>query len=53
MIYLIKYVFQIKPEDLNLSKIDMITWINESATLTKNISCECKCNFDGGKCNSN
>ena len=25
----------------------MITWINESKTLTKHISCECKCKFDG------
>ena len=25
----------------------MITWINESKTLTKHISCECKSKFDG------
>ena len=31
----------------------MITGINESRTLTKHISCECKCKFDGRKCNSN
>ena len=31
----------------------MITEINESETLTKNISCECKCKFDVRKCNSN
>ena len=31
----------------------MITGINESKTLTKHISCECKCRFDGRKCNSN
>ena len=34
----------------------MITRINESKTLTKHISCECKneinCKFDGRKCNS-
>ena len=30
----------------------MITGINESKTLTKYISCECKCEFDK-KCNSN
>ena len=30
----------------------MITWINESITLTKYISCKCKCKFDGRKCNS-
>ena len=31
----------------------MITGINESKTLAKHISCECKCNFDGKKYNSN
>ena len=30
----------------------MITGINESKTLTKHISCECKCSFDRRKCNS-
>ena len=31
----------------------MVTGINESKKLTKHISCECRCNFDGRKCNSN
>ena len=31
----------------------MITGINVLKTLTKHISCECKCKFDGIKCNSN
>ena len=31
-----------KTEDLNLSVFNMITGINESKTLTKRISCECK-----------
>ena len=31
-----------KTEDLNLSVFNMITGINESKTLTKHISCECK-----------
>ena len=31
----------------------MITGINESKTLTKYVSCKCKCRFDGRKCNSN
>ena len=31
----------------------MITEINESKTLTKHISWENKCRFDGTKCNSN
>ena len=35
-----------KTGDLNLSAFNMITGINESKTLTKHISCECKCKFD-------
>ena len=31
----------------------MITGKNESKILTKDISCKCKCKFDGRKCNSN
>ena len=31
----------------------MITGINEGETLTKHLSCECKCKFDEKKCNSN
>ena len=30
----------------------MIKGINESKTLAKHISCECRCEFDGRKCNS-
>ena len=30
----------------------MIKGINESKTLVKQISCECRCEFDGRKCNS-
>ena len=37
--------------NLNLSMFNMITEINESKTLTKHILCECKCKFDGRKCN--
>ena len=36
-----------KIEDLNLSVFNMITRINESKTLVKHISCECKSKFDG------
>ena len=43
MTCLIKYVFQTKQK---------ITGINESKTLKKHVSCECKCRFDGRKCNS-
>ena len=32
---------------LNLSIFNMITGINQSKTLTKHISCESKCIFDG------
>ena len=31
-----------KTEELNLSAFNIITGINESKTLTKHISCECK-----------
>ena len=31
----------------------LITGINESKTLTRHISYECKCKVDGTKCNSN
>ena len=43
-----------KTEDLNLSMFNMfnMTGINQSKTLAKHISCECKCRFDGRKCNS-
>ena len=38
-----------KTEDLNVSVFNMFTGINERKTLTKHISCECKCKFDGKK----
>ena len=41
-----------KTKDLNLSVFNIITGINESKSLTKNISCECKWKFDERKCNS-
>ena len=40
-----------KTEDLNLSVFNMITGINKSKSLTKHVSCECKCKFVGGKYN--
>ena len=42
-----------KTEYLNLSVFNMIAGINESKTLTRHISCECNCKFDGRKCNLN
>ena len=41
-----------KIEDLDISVFNMITKINQLETVTKHISCECKCWFDGRKCNS-
>ena len=41
-----------KIEKLNLSVFNMITGINKSKILTKDISCKCKCKFDKRKCNS-
>ena len=39
--------------DANVNVFNMVTRINESRTLTKRILCDCKCRFDGRKCNSN
>ena len=41
-----------KTKKLDLSVFNMITGINESKTLANHVSCECKCRFDGRKCNS-
>ena len=48
-----KVYFPNKTEDLNLSVFNMITGIIGSKILKKQISCECKCKFDGRKYNSN
>ena len=42
-----------KTENLNQIVFNMTTVINKLKTLTKLISCKCKCRFDGRKCNSN
>ena len=42
-----------KTEELVLSVFNKITGINELKILTKHISCECKSQFDGSKCNLN
>ena len=42
-----------RTEYLNLSVFNMIIGINESKTLTKHISCKCKCKLDCKNCNSN
>ena len=36
-----------RKKDLNLSVFNLITGINESKILTQDISCKCKCRFDG------
>ena len=38
-------------EDVNLKVFSMTKGIRESKTLIKHNSCECKCEFDGRKCN--
>ena len=42
-----------KTKGVNLSVFNMITRINETKKLTKDISCECKCKFNDRKCNPN
>ena len=41
-----------KTEDVNLNIFNMIAGINGSKALTKHISCERTCKFDGRKCSS-
>ena len=41
-----------KTEELNLKAFNEITRINESKSLTKHMSFECKCKFEGRKSNS-
>ena len=41
-----------KTEDLGLRVFNMITRINESKILTKDVLCKCKYKFDGRKCKS-
>ena len=42
-----------KTEHLNIHVFNIITGKIESKFLTKDISCKCKCKFEGRKCNSN
>ena len=41
-----------KTEDINLNMFNIITGINKLETLTKHISCKCKCKLGGRNCNS-
>ena len=45
--------FPNKAENVNLNVYKHITKINESKTLIKHISCNCKCKFHDRKRNSN
>ena len=42
-----------KTEDLNLGVFYMIKRLDEPTTLTKHVSCECKCKFNEAKYKSN
>ena len=50
--YLKKYVLS-KTKDVNVKVFNMITKMNESKTLVKHISCDCKYKFNSVTCNSN
>ena len=39
-----------KRESVNLNIFSMMIAINELKTITKHISCNCKCKFDDRKC---
>ena len=41
-----------KTEDVNLNFFNIITRINGLTTLLRNITCDCKCEFDGRKSSS-
>ena len=51
MSYLQKYVFQ-KKQDINVKAFNKIANKNEAKTMTKHISCDCKCKFNCTTCNS-
>ena len=42
-----------KAKDVNLKVFNMIRRINESKTLKRHLSCDCKCKFDGRRYNLN
>ena len=42
-----------KTEDLNLGVFNIITGINESKILSKDVWCKCECKFGNRRCNSN
>ena len=52
MSYHQKYVPKVTKE-INIKVFNMITNKNETKAMTENISCDCKCKFNGTVCNSN
>ena len=40
-------------KDINAKAFNMITKTDEAKTMTKHISCYCKCTFNSATCNSN
>ena len=42
-----------KAKDINVKVFEMIANKNEAKTMTKHISCDCKCKFNSATCNSN
>ena len=42
-----------KAKDVIVKELNMITNKNEAKTVTKHISCDCKCKFISTACNSN
>ena len=53
MSYLQKNVFRKKSKRHKVKVFNMITNKNEAKTMTKLISCDCKCKFNSTTCNSN
>ena len=42
-----------KSKGINVKVFEMIANKNEAKTMTKHISCDCKCKFNSATCNSN
>ena len=42
-----------KTKDISVKACNMIAKKNEAKTMTKHISCDCKCKFNSATCNSN
>ena len=41
-----------KAKDINVKVFNIITNKNEAKTMTKHVSCDCKCKFNSTACNS-